>query len=346
MADTTFTELRSTRLVLRRLRRDDLAALYAYRSLAEVARYQDWEYLGPHEAEQLIDGQANLEPDVPGTWFQLGIVVAATGILVGDCGLHCRQDDLFQMEVGITLAPTHQGQGYATEAVECLLDYVFGRLGKHRVKAVTDAENHRASALFRRLGFRQEAHFVENLWFKGQWGSELVFALLRREWEQRQSQAGRMPQVQRATIDDVPKLLPLVEAYWAFEGIAGFDSVRVSDQLKRVVSAPQFGCGWIAFVKGEAAGYLLAVYVFSLEHLGLTAEVDELLVLEQYRGQGLGTCLLRTAEAAFCEAGCTNVSLQLSRCNDTARAFYHRQGYSERSGYELLDKQLRCAHAG
>jgi RimJ/RimL family protein N-acetyltransferase len=88
------------------------------------------------------------------------------------------------MDVGITLAPAHQGRGYATEAIECLLGFVFGRLGKHRVAAVTDAENHRAASLLRRLGFRQEAHFIEHVWFKGAWGSEFVFALLRREWEQ------------------------------------------------------------------------------------------------------------------------------------------------------------------
>ena len=189
MADSGFTELRSPRLLLRRLRRDDLPALCAYRSLPEVARYQDWDSFGPDEAARLIDGQAGLEPDVPGTWFQLAIVAAASGVLVGDCGLHCRQEDPRQMEMGITLAPAHQGNGYATEVIECLLGFVFGILGKHRVAAVTDAQNRPAAALFRRLGFRQEAHFVEHLWFKGQWGSELVFALLRREWEQRR--AGR-----------------------------------------------------------------------------------------------------------------------------------------------------------
>jgi RimJ/RimL family protein N-acetyltransferase len=52
------------------------------------------------------------------------------------------------------------------------------------VAAVTDAENRPAASLFRRLGFRQEAHFVEHVWFKGAWGSEFVFALLERDWKQ------------------------------------------------------------------------------------------------------------------------------------------------------------------
>jgi hypothetical protein len=67
MADNAFTELRSPRLILRRLRRADLPALCEYRSLPEVARYQSWESFGPDEAARLIDGQSGLEPNVPTT---------------------------------------------------------------------------------------------------------------------------------------------------------------------------------------------------------------------------------------------------------------------------------------
>ena len=52
--------------------------------------------------------------------------------------------------------------------------------------ATTDARNGSAAQLFRRLGFRQEGHFIEHLWFKGEYGSEYLFALLAREWQSRQ----------------------------------------------------------------------------------------------------------------------------------------------------------------
>lgn len=86
--------------------------------------------------------------------------------------------DVARYQVGFTFDPAHQGKGYATEALRGLLAYAFGAMGMHRVVAVTDADNAAAAALLTRVGFRQEAHFRDNVWFKGAWGSELVFAML------------------------------------------------------------------------------------------------------------------------------------------------------------------------
>lgn len=188
MKDRFSGHLTSARLLLRRLHRDDVEGLCAYRSLPEVVRYQSWDSFGPDDAARLIESQSTAEPDIPGTWFQLAMVEAATGAFIGDCGLHCPKDNSLQMEIGITLSPLHQGRGYATEAMECLLSHLFGTLDKHRVFATTDVLNRPAAALFRRLGFRQEAHLVESPWCKGQWSSEYVFAMLRREWEEHSGQ--------------------------------------------------------------------------------------------------------------------------------------------------------------
>ena len=176
-------DLASPRLLLRRLRPEDAGPIHAYRCLPEVARFQSWESFGPDDAAQLVADQETITPNTPSTWLQLVIVERQSGEIVGDCGIHFQSDEPRQVELGVTMAPAHQGRGLAAEALGSVLDYVFGSLGKHRVVAVTDAKNAAAAGLFRRLGFRQEAHFVEHVWFKGAWGSEYLFALLHREWE-------------------------------------------------------------------------------------------------------------------------------------------------------------------
>jgi RimJ/RimL family protein N-acetyltransferase len=172
MADTGFALLRTSRLILRRFRPSDLPAFCAYRSDPRVARYQDWESCSAAEGQGFLEGQMSLHPDVPGTWFQVAIELSEVGEQIGDCGLHTLGDRPGQAEIGFTLAREHQGKGYATEAVNCLLDYVFGGLGKHRVIADTDARNTPAACLLERVGMRREGHFVENIWFKGGWGDE------------------------------------------------------------------------------------------------------------------------------------------------------------------------------
>lgn len=149
-----------------------------------------------------------------------------------------------------------------------------------------------------------------------------------------------MTEIKRVAVHDIPALVSLVAEYWRFENLPGFDAKRVAALLARLVSSPELGIGWLALAEGVAVGYLLAVYLFSLEHLGLTAEIDEFFVLPTRRGQGIGTGLLARAEAEFVRMGCTNVALQLSRHNDSARAFYRHHAYRERSAFDLLDKML------
>src|SRR6185437_3323291 len=151
MADSGFDRLLSSRLILRRLRESDLPTFCAYRSDPRVARYQDRESWSEEDSWRLLAAQETLDPDVPGTWFQLAIELTGTGALIGDLGLHTLSDRSGQAEIGFTLAREHQGKGYATEAVNRLLDYVFGGLGKHRVIAVTDARNAHAARVLERV---------------------------------------------------------------------------------------------------------------------------------------------------------------------------------------------------
>src|SRR4051794_12010139 len=143
-------ELLSPRLRLRRLRPDDAAAICAYRSLPDVARFQSWTSFTPDDAARLIADQGRTAPNTPGTWLQLALTTLEAGTIVGDCGIHFLAEDARQVELGVTLSPAYHGRGLAAEAVASVLRYVFDSLGKHRARAVTDAENHPAANLFRR----------------------------------------------------------------------------------------------------------------------------------------------------------------------------------------------------
>jgi len=78
--------------------------------------------------------------------------------------------------------PALGGRGYATEAANAMLRLGFEELGLHRIVARIDERNAPSVRLARRLGMRQEARLVENEFFKGEWSTELDFAMLADEW--------------------------------------------------------------------------------------------------------------------------------------------------------------------
>ena len=148
--------------------------------------------------------------------------------------------------------------------------------------------------------------------------------------------------IRRAHPQDIPQLLSLVRRYWDFEGIAGFTALRIEVLLEELLAKPtERGLIWVAESERALAGYLIAVFVLSLEHGGLMAEIDELFVLPEARARGVGSALLSAAESDLAQRGCVRLQLQLATANTRGRAFYERKGYGERAGYRLLDKALR-----
>lgn len=177
-----FTTIETTRLRLRHFRDSDLAPFVAYRNDPEVARYQSWEGISEAEAHAFIQEDKEALPDVPGQWFQIAVELKETGLLVGDCAFKIEEHDERQAEIGYTLSRAYQGRGIASEAVSCVLDYAFVTRALHRVIAITDCENVASIALLERLGLRREGHFLQNVWFKGKWGDEYLYAMLQEEW--------------------------------------------------------------------------------------------------------------------------------------------------------------------
>jgi GNAT superfamily N-acetyltransferase len=146
--------------------------------------------------------------------------------------------------------------------------------------------------------------------------------------------------IRPARIGETADIAALVERYWEFESIAGFERPRVESLLHSLLAEPQRGACWVAESDGRLCGYLLAVFMLSLEHGGLMAEIDEVFVSAEMRSQGLGSLLMAHAEQELAQRGVTRLQLQLGVGNERARSFYESRGFRRRAGYELLDKPL------
>ena len=87
------------------------------------------------------------------------LVAVAGDAVVGMAGMHSMQPSLRRSHVrglGIGIAPAWQGQGLGLELMERLLDWADNWGGVLRIELHVHADNERAIALYRSLGFAEE----------------------------------------------------------------------------------------------------------------------------------------------------------------------------------------------
>jgi RimJ/RimL family protein N-acetyltransferase len=173
--------IETERLVLRPYEERDYDALHALYSDETVARWLYYDPSTPEESRRKlarkIEGRSLTE--------ESGLAAAVElkdGTYVGDVVLfYMAPAEHRSIELGFSFLPAHQGSGYATEAARALVDWAFAA-GFHRVYGRLEPRNAASARVLEKLGMRREAHLVENEWIKGEWQSELVYAILDREW--------------------------------------------------------------------------------------------------------------------------------------------------------------------
>ncbi len=181
-----FPTLETARLRLQAFQEQHLEVFAQYRSHPQVAQYQAWD--APYsiqQAYQFFHELQTIQPGKIGEWYQVAITLKSNTQIIGDCAFCILAEDPQQAEIGCTLAPNYQNQGYAFEALHQLIDYLFLAYQLHRIRAICHVENYPSQRLLTKLGMRQEAKFIEAVWFKGQWVSEYWYAILKHEWKVR-----------------------------------------------------------------------------------------------------------------------------------------------------------------
>jgi RimJ/RimL family protein N-acetyltransferase len=178
--------IETDRLTLRRYVENDYDDLLKLQSNPDVTRFLLYDVRTPEQVKEALTGRLTDVPmDTDGQALTVAVVLRDTGQHLGEVTLFMNSVEHRTGEIGYVFHPESHGHGYAAEASVELLRLGFEELGLHRIIARLDARNTGSVKLLERLGLRQEAHFVQNEYLKGEWTDELVFAMLYSEWDKR-----------------------------------------------------------------------------------------------------------------------------------------------------------------
>ena len=177
--------IQTTHLNIRHLELSDLSDFHIYRSNPEVTKYQGFDVMTIEQAEKFIKDNSTKHFGNAGEWVQYGIENIATRQLIGDCAIKLDQYNTRIAQIGITISHLEQKKGFAKEVLLGILAFLFDTKEIHRVVEIVNTENIASINLLKSTGFKQEGYFIENIFFKGKWGSEFQYAMLKREWNDR-----------------------------------------------------------------------------------------------------------------------------------------------------------------
>ncbi len=131
--------LETERLILRRLRPDDVDAIFAVIGDPVAMQYFPRTY-DRKDAEEWIE--RNLRRYAEHGHGIYAVVLKTSGDVIGDCGLAIQQiEDGPELEVGYHLRRDHWGHGYATEAARACIAYAFRELSAEKVVSLIRPEN-------------------------------------------------------------------------------------------------------------------------------------------------------------------------------------------------------------
>ncbi len=178
-----YMELQSERLLLRKLTGQDVSDVFEIYSDPEVMLYFDdrYAFTEPSEAEQMISGYNQAIRNWNG--MRWGIVLKASGKLIGTCGFHAISDYHKRIEIGYDLNRNFWGNGFMSEALSLIIDHAYNHSDVNRIEAYVETPNKASRSLLEKLGFRMEGILREHEMCRGNLIDIQILSLLRKEWK-------------------------------------------------------------------------------------------------------------------------------------------------------------------
>ncbi len=176
---TPFPEIKTERLLLRRMKPKDASVILTLRSNETVMKYIDRERTKSlTEAEEFlakIDGSIGSNNGI--MW---GIAFKEKPEeLIGNIGYWRLIKEHYRAEVGYMLHPNYWKKGIMKEALLSVIDFGFDKMNLHSIEANINPGNEASAKILEATGFVKEAYFKEDFYFNGVFGDTIIYSRLK-----------------------------------------------------------------------------------------------------------------------------------------------------------------------
>jgi len=134
--------------------------------------------------------------------------------------------------------------------------------------------------------------------------------------------------IQKAGPEDSAQILALAQSFHREDGHPL--SPTGPEAIEALLQGSPLGALYLVKDADELVGYFALCYTMSLEFGGLIVILDDLYLLPEVRGRGLGTAVLAEVEQEAVRLGAVQIFLEVEKANERAFALYERHGYRQR----------------
>jgi ribosomal protein S18 acetylase RimI-like enzyme len=127
---------------------------------------------------------------------------------------------------------------------------------------------------------------------------------------------------------DLDVVLSIVEEFYRHFNY-DFSRDEKSQSLQEIWADAHQGCLWLIEKDRTVVGYIYLAFYFSIEFGGKTAFIDELFILPEHRGQGIGSEIISLAEEQCRRLKLKALHLESERTNQRATALYLKLGFMD-----------------
>ena len=181
-----FPQLDTERLVLRELTLDDVNVIFPHFANEKVVRYEDSKpAVNVKDVTDIVEWGRNIASSKTGILW--GMFRKSDGSFLGQINYVARPDNNFigtthRAEIGYDLTPHYWGTGYISEAIICVIEFIFNSTEINRIEAIVHTENSRSLNVLTRLGFHREGILREYVKWEDEYWDMALLTMLKRDW--------------------------------------------------------------------------------------------------------------------------------------------------------------------